>query len=85
MAHQKPYAEICALPQIKYPIIQSSIGSSADPSLVIAVRGAGDLCTLGGCVYEPDTLDTAIKVIRKGMSKPFGMYHVLAEKRIQWK
>ena len=80
MAQRKLHTELCDLLEIEYPILQAGMGGFADPPLVIAVSEAGGLGTLGGCVYEPDELDAAIKEIRKGTDKPFGVDLVLPEK-----
>jgi NAD(P)H-dependent flavin oxidoreductase YrpB (nitropropane dioxygenase family) len=70
---QKFHTRLCDVLDIEYPIIQAGMGGFSDPPLVIAVSEAGGLGTLGGAVYEPDTLDQAIKQIRKGTSKPFAI------------
>jgi nitronate monooxygenase len=70
---QKFHTRLCDVLEIEYPIIQAGMGGFSDPPLVIAVSEAGGLGTLGGAVYEPDTLDQAIKEIRKGTSKPFAI------------
>ena len=80
MADRKLHTKLCDLMEIEYPIMQAGMGGFADPPLVIAVSEAGGLGTLGGCVYEPDELDAAIKEIRKGTDKPFGVDLVLPEK-----
>jgi NAD(P)H-dependent flavin oxidoreductase YrpB (nitropropane dioxygenase family) len=69
----KFHTRLCDVLDIEYPIIQAGMGGFSDPPLVIAVSEAGGLGTLGGAVYEPDTLDAAIKEIRKGTSKPFAI------------
>jgi len=69
----KFHTKICDVLGIEYPIIQAGMGGFSDPPLVIAVSEAGGLGTLGGAVYEPDTLDQAIREIRKGTSKPFAI------------
>jgi len=73
MAKQKLHTRICDVLEIEYPILQAGMGGFADPPLVIAVSEAGGLGTLGGAVYEPDTLDQAINEIKKGTSKPFAV------------
>ncbi|UCG84373.1 MAG: nitronate monooxygenase [Dehalococcoidia bacterium] len=80
MANRKLHTKLCDVLEIEYPIMQAGMGGFADPPLVIAVSEAGGLGTLGGCVYEPDELDAAIKEIRKGTDKPFGVDLVLPEK-----
>jgi len=70
---QKFHTRICDVLGIEYPIIQAGMGGFSDPPLVIAVSEAGGLGTLGAAVYEPDTLDAAIREIRKGTSKPFAI------------
>ena len=80
MARRKLHTELCDVLEIEYPVLQAGMGGFADPPLVIAVSEAGGLGTLGGCVYEPDSLDAAIKEIRQGTSKPFGVDLVLPEK-----
>ena len=70
---QKFHTKICDALGIEYPIIQAGMGGFSDPPLVIAVSEAGGLGTLGAAVYEPDTLDQAIREIRKGTSKPFAI------------
>jgi len=69
----KFHTRICDILGIEYPIIQAGMGGFSDPPLVIAVSEAGGLGTLGAAVYEPDTLDAAIREIRKGTSKPFAI------------
>jgi nitronate monooxygenase len=69
----KFHTRICDVLGIEYPVIQAGMGGFSDPPLVIAVSEAGGLGTLGGAVYEPDTLDQAIREIRKGTSKPFAI------------
>ncbi len=73
MAKRKFHTKLCDLLEIEYPVIQAGMGGFSDPPLVIAVSEAGGLGTLGGAVYEPDTLDAAIREIRKGTSKPFAI------------
>jgi nitronate monooxygenase len=73
MAKRKLHTRICDVLEIEYPIIQAGMGGFSDPPLVIAVSEAGGLGTLGAAVYEPDTLDEAIREIRKGTSKPFAI------------
>ncbi len=73
MAKRKLHTRICDVLEIEYPILQAGMGGFADPPLVIAVSEAGGLGTLGAAVYEPDTLDEAIREIRKGTSKPFAI------------
>ena len=73
MARRKLHTRICDVLDIEYPIIQAGMGGFSDPPLVIAVSEAGGLGTLGAAVYEPDTLDEAIREIRKGTSKPFAI------------
>jgi len=73
MARRKLHTRLCDVLEIEYPIIQAGMGGFSDPPLVIAVSEAGGLGTLGGAVYEPDTLDEAIREIRKGTSKPFAI------------
>ena len=73
MARRKLHTRLCDVLEIEYPIIQAGMGGFSDPPLVIAVSEAGGLGTLGGAVYEPDTLDAAIREIRKGTSKPFAI------------
>ncbi|MBM3156505.1 MAG: nitronate monooxygenase [Chloroflexi bacterium] len=73
MARRKFHTRLCDVLGIEYPIIQAGMGGFSDPPLVIAVSEAGGLGTLGAAVYEPDTLDAAIKEIRKGTSKPFAI------------
>lgn len=73
MAKRKFHTRLCDVLEIEYPIIQAGMGGFSDPPLVIAVSEAGGLGTLGGAVYEPDTLDDAIREIRKGTSKPFAI------------
>jgi len=73
MAKRKLHTRLCDVLEIEYPIIQAGMGGFSDPPLVIAVSEAGGLGTLGAAVYEPDTLDEAIKEIRKGTSKPFAI------------
>jgi len=72
-ARLKFHTRICDILGIEYPIIQAGMGGFSDPPLVIAVSEAGGLGTLGAAVYEPDTLDAAIREIRKGTSKPFAI------------
>lgn len=73
MAKRKLHTRICDVLEIEYPIIQAGMGGFSDPPLVIAVSEAGGLGTLGAAVYEPDTLDEAIREIRKGTNKPFAI------------
>jgi nitronate monooxygenase len=73
MARRKLHTRICDVLEIEYPVLQAGMGGFADPPLVIAVSEAGGLGTLGAAVYEPDTLDEAIREIRKGTSKPFAI------------
>ncbi len=73
MAKRKLHTRLCDVLEIEYPIIQAGMGGFSDPPLVIAVSEAGGLGTLGAAVYEPDTLDEAIREIRKGTSKPFAI------------
>ncbi|MBE0480270.1 MAG: nitronate monooxygenase [Dehalococcoidia bacterium] len=73
MAKRKFHTRICDVLGIEYPVIQAGMGGFSDPPLVIAVSEAGGLGTLGAAVYEPDTLDAAIKEIRRGTSKPFAI------------
>ena len=73
MAKRKLHTRLCDVLEIEYPIIQAGMGGFSDPPLVIAVSEAGGLGTLGAAVYEPDTLDEAIKEIRKGTSKPYAI------------
>ncbi len=73
MPRRKLHTRLCDVLEIEYPIIQAGMGGFSDPPLVIAVSEAGGLGTLGAAVYEPDTLDEAIKEIRKGTSKPFAI------------
>ena len=73
MTKKKLHTRLCDVLGIEYPIIQAGMGGFSDPPLVIAVSEAGGLGTLGAAVYEPDTLDEAIKEIRKGTSKPFAI------------
>jgi nitronate monooxygenase len=73
MGKRKFHTRICDVLDIEYPILQAGMGGFSDPPLVIAVSEAGGLGTLGAAVYEPDTLDQAIRDIRKGTSKPFAI------------
>ncbi|UCG83109.1 MAG: nitronate monooxygenase, partial [Dehalococcoidia bacterium] len=73
MSSRKLHTRLCDVLEIEYPIIQAGMGGFSDPPLVIAVSEAGGLGTLGGAPYEPDSLDTAIKEIKKGTSKPFAV------------
>ena len=73
MAKRKLHTRLCDVIEIEYPIIQAGMGGFSDPPLVIAVSEAGGLGTLGAAVYEPDTLDEAIREIRKGTSNPFAI------------
>ena len=69
----KFHTRLCDVLGIEYPIMQAGMGGFSDPPLVIAVSEAGGLGTLGAATYESDTLDAAIKEIRKGTSKPFAI------------
>jgi len=80
LARKKFHTKVCDILDIEYPIVQAGMGGFADPPLVIAVSEAGGLGTLGGCVYEPDELDAAIREIRKGTSQPFAVDLVLPDK-----
>jgi NAD(P)H-dependent flavin oxidoreductase YrpB (nitropropane dioxygenase family) len=71
MTKRKLHTKICDVLGIEYPIIQAGMGGFSDPPLVIAVSEAGGLGTLGAAVYEPESLDEAIREIRRGTSKPF--------------
>ena len=62
MGRRKFHTRICDVLEIEYPIIQAGMGGFSDPPLVIAVSEAGGLGTLGAAVYEPDTLDEAIRI-----------------------
>ncbi len=73
MGNKKFHTRLCDVLEIEYPIIQAGMGGFSDPPLVIAVSEAGGLGTLGAAVYEPDSLDEAIREIRKGTSKPFAI------------
>lgn len=79
MAKRKLRTKLCDLLDIEYPILQAGMGGFADPPLVIAVSEAGGLGCLGGAVYTPETLDEAIREIRKGTSKPFAIDLLLPE------
>jgi nitronate monooxygenase len=80
VAGMKLRTVLCDMLEIEYPIMQAGMGGFADPPLVIAVSEAGGLGTLGGCVYEPDELDVAIREIKKGTSKPFAVDLILPDK-----
>ena len=69
----KFHTKLCDVLDIEYPILQAGMGGFSDPPLVIAASEAGGLGTLGAAVYEADTLDAAIREIRKGTSKPFAI------------
>jgi NAD(P)H-dependent flavin oxidoreductase YrpB (nitropropane dioxygenase family) len=76
---KKLHTRLCDVLEIEHPIIQAGMGGFADPPLVISVSEAGGLGTLGAATYMPDTLDVAIKEIRKGTNKPFAVDLLLPE------
>src|SRR5215475_10158438 len=64
---------LCDLLGIDYPILQSGMGLIAGPDLVGAVSGAGALGIVAGFMLAADPLRAAIRDVRAGTKRPFGV------------
>jgi nitronate monooxygenase len=64
---------LCDLLNIEYPIIQSGMGSVAGSALTAAVSNAGGLGVIGGAVMNVDELRVAIREVKGGTNKSFGV------------
>ncbi|MFL5788478.1 MAG: NAD(P)H-dependent flavin oxidoreductase [Flavisolibacter sp.] len=82
MHNTKPeilHTDLCDLLGIKYPIIQSGMGSVATPELAAKVSEAGGLGIIGAALISTDELRNRIKRIRELTKKPFGVNLLLHE------
>lgn len=60
--------------KIEYPIIQAPMaGGPTTPELVAAVSNAGGLGSLGAGYLSPEQIRNAIREIRQGTNRPFGV------------
>src|SRR5262249_38613913 len=64
---------LCDLLGIDYPVLQSGMGLIAGPDLVAAVSGAGALGIVAGFMLGADPLRAAIRDVRAGTKRPFGV------------
>lgn len=64
---------LCDLLGIRYPILQSGMGSVAGPELVAEVSRAGGLGILAGLRLSKDQLRHAIRRVRELTDRPFGV------------
>src|SRR5215831_21010858 len=64
---------LCDLLGIDYPVVQSGMGLIAGPDLVAAVSGAGALGIVAGFMLGADPLRAAIRDVRAGTKRPFGV------------
>jgi NAD(P)H-dependent flavin oxidoreductase YrpB (nitropropane dioxygenase family) len=64
------------LPQllgVDYPIVQTGMGWVAGPSLVVGTANAGAFGILGAATMDVEELRSAIKEVRAGTDRPFGV------------
>ena len=73
------HTPLCDLLRIKFPIIQSGMGSVATPELAAKVSEAGGLGIIGATLIPPDELRRRIKRVRELTKKPFGVNFLLHE------
>jgi nitronate monooxygenase len=66
-------SSLCALLNIRHPIVQSGMGRVAGPELAAAVSRAGGLGILAGLNLAPDDLRAQIRHIRALTDQPFGV------------
>src|SRR4030095_12923550 len=64
---------LCDLLGVRYPILQSGMGSVAGPELVAEVSRAGGLGILAGLRLSKDQLRHAIRRVRELTDRPFGV------------
>jgi enoyl-[acyl-carrier protein] reductase II len=64
---------LCDLLGIRYPILQSGMGSVAGPELAAEVSRAGGLGILAGLRLSKDQLRHAIRRVRELTDRPFGV------------
>jgi len=64
---------LCDLLGIDYPVLQSGMGLIAGPDLVAAVSSAGALGIVAGFMLGADPLRAAIRDVRAGTKRPFGV------------
>ena len=70
---------LCDLLGIDYPVLQSGMGLIAGPDLVAAVSGAGALGIVAGFMLGADPLRAAIRDVRAGTQRSFGVNLWLSE------
>ena len=68
---------ICALLNIRYPIIQGGMAYIATAELASAVSNAGGLGVIGAAHYKPDELRQQIRLTRELTDKPFAVNIVM--------
>jgi nitronate monooxygenase len=73
------HTPLCDLLKIKFPILQSGMGSVATPELAAKVSEAGGLGIIGATLIPPDELRKRIKRVRELTKKPFGVNFLLHE------
>lgn len=75
MTSQRPVfrTKLCDLLGIEYPILQSGMNAVAGPDLALAVSNSGGLGILAGLLLTAEQMRQAIRQIRAGTSKPFGV------------
>ena len=64
---------LCDVLGIDYPVLQSGMGLIAGADLVAAVSGAGALGIVAGFMLGADPLRAAIRDVRAGTKRPFGV------------
>ncbi len=73
------HTPLCDILGIKFPIIQSGMGSVATPELAAKVSEAGGLGIIGATFLTPDELRDRIHRVRQLTQKPFGVNLLLHE------
>jgi len=73
------HTPLCDILGIKFPVIQSGMGSVATPELAAKVSEAGGLGIIGATFLPPDELRQRIHRVRQLTRKPFGVNFLLHE------
>jgi NAD(P)H-dependent flavin oxidoreductase YrpB (nitropropane dioxygenase family) len=73
MAHPALHTRICDLFGVEHPIVQTGMGWVAGPRLTQATSKAGALGILAGATLTAEQFAPAIREIKEGTDRPFGV------------
>jgi NAD(P)H-dependent flavin oxidoreductase YrpB (nitropropane dioxygenase family) len=73
VTHPALQTQLTQLLGVDYPIVQTGMGWVAGPSLVVGTANAGAFGILGAATMDVEELRSAIKEVRAGTDRPFGV------------